>query len=214
MRGSTGTRVPDLAVWSLAALAFMCVRDVEAQSPRRTTVGRLLGEPVDTIEVSDRRGGELGSTEASLQLVRNDAGYTGTLRIQMWRNDFGAPERRCDTVMTASMTTSAAKRLFALLRPTVIELGEASTRLPVTDVHWDASDRFTSGRDAVVIQSGTMLLHGESRYRTPLKRDRNGRILPPSQFIDGDTRLMKVHDMLRPYLQLDRLSELSRACSP
>lgn len=202
-----------LARWSLASLAFLAIEDASAQSPRRTTVVRLFGGPVDTIEVEEGTGGELGSQRASLRLVRVDSGYAGTLRMRVSVTNFGvAPKRQCDTVTTASMKASAAKRLLALLGPTVIELGEASQRLPVHDVDWYASDRLTSGSNAVVIRNGTMLIHGESRYRTPLKRDRNGRTLPPSQFIDPNTRLMKVHEMLRPYLQPDRLLAFSRAC--
>jgi hypothetical protein len=177
-------------------------------------VGRLLGEAVDTIQVEERDGGELGSKGASLTLVRGDSGYTGTLRmlVAVAPRAPNVPRWRCDTVMTASMKASAAKRLFAFLRPTVIEPGEASSRLPVTDYDWTASDRLTSGSNAVVIRNGAMLLHGESRYRTPLKRDRRGRLLPPSQFLDPDTRLMKVHEMLHPYLQPDRLLAFARAC--
>ena len=200
---------------SFAALVLLAAAEASAQSPHRTTVGHLLGgSPVDTIEVEDRWGGPRGSQGASLRLVRGDSGYTGTLRmlVVIAARIPNVPAQRCDTVMTASMTASAAKRLFAFLRPTAIVLGEASHQLQATDVTWNASDRFTSGSNAVVVRDGSMLLHGESRYRTPLKRDRKGRILPPSQFLDPDTRLMKVHGMLRPYLQPDLLLAFSRTC--
>ena len=199
-----------LPPWSLVALAFLAVENVSAQSPRRTTVGRLLGGgPIDTIDVEEFRGGEMGSSGSSLRLVRGDSSYTGTLRLQVWVTDFNTPVRHCDTVMTASMSATAAKHVVAFLRPTAIEPGEASMRLPVTDVEWNASARLTSGSNAVVVQNGTMLLHGESRYRTPRKRGRNGR---QAQFIDPDTRLMKVQEMLRPHLQPERLLAFARTC--
>lgn len=127
---------------SLATRVLLAVEVVNAQSPRRTTVGRLLGEPVDTIEVEERDGGELGSKGASLRLVRGDSGYIGTLRmlVAVVPHVPNVAPWRCDTLMTASMTTSAATRLFAFLRPTAIELGEASQQLPITDYSWSPSD--------------------------------------------------------------------------
>jgi hypothetical protein len=211
--GSRRHRGCRLARWSLGALAFLAAERASAQSPGRTTVGRLLGSPIDTIEVEQRDGGELGWKGASLRLVRVDSAYVGTLRMQSGvARRMNVAEQRCDTTETATMTAPAARRLFALLRPAVIEPGEAAPGLPIYDVWFDYSYKLASGRNAVVVRSGRTLEHGESRYRTPLKHDRRGRIWPPWPSTDANTPLMKAHELVQPYLQLDRLIAFARAC--
>jgi hypothetical protein len=202
-----------VASWTLVVLALLAAHVAGAQSPRRTTVGRLLGGPVDTIEVDEYHGGELGGRGAQLRLVRAGAGFTGTLRLTaVLALRSNTPDRRCDTVVTASMSAAQAKRVLAFIRPIVIEPGHASDRLPVTDVIFHASARLTSGSNAITIWQGSTVVHGEARYRTPLKRDRTGRTRPPSQFLDWDTPLGKAHEMLQPYLELDRVLAFQRAC--
>src|SRR4051794_33513096 len=73
-----------ITLWALGALALLALEGAAAQSPHRTTVGRLLGGPVDTIEVAKRLGGALGSRGASLRLVRVDSGYSGTLQMHVY----------------------------------------------------------------------------------------------------------------------------------
>jgi hypothetical protein len=147
-----------LACWSLGALTLLPLAYAAAQSPRRTTVGRLLGGPVDTIAVQESDGGRIGSTGAWLQLVRVDSGYSGTLQLHSWKAGL------------------------------------------------------TSGSNTVLVYKGRTVRHGERRYRAPPKRDRKGQVRPPWPDVDMNTPLMKAHEMLRPYLQPERLIAFDRAC--
>jgi hypothetical protein len=198
----------------LAALTLLALEGTAAQSPRRTTVGRLLAGRVDTIAVEERDGGELGSKSASLQLVLVDSGYRGTLRLRAVVTDMTnvAGGRRCDTTMMVTMPASAAKRLFALLNPAVIEPGEAAPGVPIYDVWQEYSYTLGSRSDTIVVRNGRTLVHREIRYRAPLKRDRKGRVRPPWPIVDMNTPLMKAHEILQGYLQRDRLIALARAC--
>ena len=206
---------------TLVTLALLALEDAAAQSVRRSTVGRLLGGLVDTIEAKDRLGGELGSRGASLRLVRVDSGYSGTLRMQVFVNrgrrpvmagSPSDPNRQCDTTVTATMTPSAARSLLALVRTAVIEPGEAPEGPIVYDAWHEYSYRLTSGSNAVVVRSARTVVHGESRYRAPLRRGRRDPTQPPWAALDLNSSLMKVHGMLQPYMQEDRLIAFSRAC--
>src|SRR5689334_9114356 len=73
-----------VAGWSVAALTLLALESAAAQSPRVTTVGRLLGGLVDTIEVRNRMSGRLGSRGASLRLIRADSAYSGTLTMHAY----------------------------------------------------------------------------------------------------------------------------------
>lgn len=208
-----------VACWLLGALALLPLADGAAQTARRTTVGHLLGDPVDTIAVEQRRGGELGSSGASLKLVRVDSGYSGTLRLQAWiagwphmstDTSSRANGRHCDTTVIATMTPSAARRLFALLRPAVIEPGEPPELPTATDVFNEYSYRLTSGNSSVLVYKARTLLHGEARYRAPIKRI--GPAQPPWSAFDMNSPLVKADEMLRQYLQPERLLAFSNAC--
>jgi hypothetical protein len=182
-------------------------------------VGRLLGGPVDTIAVEQHGGGDLGSSGASLQLVHVGSGYSGTLRLQAWipgwphmstDTSSRANGRHCDTTVTATMSPSAAKRLFALLRPAVIEAGEAPEEPIIYDVVNEYSYRLTSGGNSVVVDKRRTLRHGETRYRAPVKQI--GPTQPPWAAFDMKSPLVKAHEMLQPYLQPDRLNAFYAAC--
>jgi hypothetical protein len=201
---------------SLGALACVAAQSAFAQSPRRTTVGRLLKGRVDTIDVGHRVGGELGSQSARLLLVRVDStgGFVGTLRLQSHRTGrLEVPERGCDTTLHAAMPAKAATRLLTLLRGAVIEPGEAASGIPMRDVWFDDSYRLATRDQAIVVRDGRTVVHGETRYRAPLKRDRQGRIRPPWPAIDTDTPFMKAHELLATHLRPELSMAFAKACS-
>ena len=208
-----------VACCSLGALALLPLADGAAQTARRTAVGRLLGGPVDTIAVEQRHGGKLGGSGAWLKLIRLDSGYSGTLSWQVWVAGWPhmstdtsslAKGRRCDTTLTATITPSAARRLFALVRPAVIEPGEPPELPTATDVFNEYSYRLTSGSNAVLVYKARTLLHGETRYRAPVNRI--GPAQPPWAAFDMNSPLVKADELLRQYLQPERLLAFSNAC--
>ena len=217
--GSATVSLRLVAHSSVVALAFLAVESVGAQSSPRTTLGHLLAGPVDTIEAMARMGGKLGARGASLQLVHVDSAYSGTLQMQVYvpapmvpvrPGDPQIPARRCDTTLTVTMTSSAARRLFALVRPAVIEPGEPPQLPTATDVFNEYSYRLTSGSNAVLVHKARTLLHGGTRYRAPVKRV--GPAQPPWAAFDMNSPLVKADELLRQYLQPERLLAFSNAC--
>ncbi|HEX7980489.1 MAG TPA: hypothetical protein VF461_17940, partial [Gemmatimonadaceae bacterium] len=204
---------------TLGALALLSLENAAAQSPRRTTVGRLLGGVVDTIEVENRLGGELRSRSASLRLVRVDSGYSGTLRMGVYVAGSGpvmagspTPARSCDTTMTATMTPPDAQRLLALVRRAVIEPGDAPGVPRPSDVWYVDSYRLTSGSNVVIVRDARTVLFGDSLYRAPLRPGPRDPKQPPWAALDQTSSLMELHRMLQPYLQLDLLNAFAGAC--
>jgi len=199
-------------VLGIVAFAFIGVASASAQSVRRTTVGRLLAARTDTIEVEQGIGGELGFRSAYLRLARTDSGFVGSLQFRALRFRDGRTERRCDTTLTARMAPAVARRLLALVDGAVIERGEAPQGPVVSDVQVDDWFRVAARGESVVVRQGHVVEHRDVRYRAPLKRGPIPRDAPTWALIDTKAPLMKAHELLRSYLEEERLIAFAKAC--
>ena len=205
--------LPARWVFGICALALVSVSSSPAQRVRRTTVGRLLAARVDTIEVEQGIGGELGSRSTHLLLARTDSGFLGSLQLRSYRSpDINRTARRCDTTVTARMAPAVARRLLALVERAVIEQGEAPEGPLVTDIqvhHWY---RVAARDESVVVRNGHAVEHRDVRYRAPLRRGPIPRDAPSWALIDVNAPLMKAHELLQPYLHEERSIAFSIAC--
>jgi hypothetical protein len=207
------TALPARWVFGIFVFALVGVPSASAQRVRRTTVGRLLAARVDTIEVEQRIGGELGSRSAHLRLARTDSGFLGQLQLSAYRSPYiGRSARRCDTTLTARMAPAVKRRLLALVERAVIEQGEAPEGPRVTDIQVDDWYRVAARDESVVVRNGHAVEHRDVRYRAPLKRGPIPRDAPSWARIDANAPLMKAHELLQSYLQEARLIAFSIAC--
>jgi len=204
-------RIAHVAVF--IAFAFTSMSPASAQRVQRTTVGRLLAAPADTIEAEQGNSGELGYRSAHLRLTRTDSGFVGSLQFRARRSGgIRGSERSCDTTMTARLAPTAARRLLRLVGSAVIERGEAPEAPRVTDIQFDDWYRLAARGESVVVRNGHAVEHREVRYRSPLKRGPIPRDAPSWALVDQKAPLMKVRELLQSYLQEERLTAFVSAC--
>lgn len=197
---------------SLAVASLACATAAQAQ-PARTTLGAILGAPVDSLRFHWRFGGELGEEDYQVRLARRGTRFVGEVRFtetqsNLARDDLHrAPLREpCDTVLALELSPGSSRQLSDLIARASLESGVPRPQRSVTDVFHDTELQLWSTRGTVSIP----------RERPVMVRGAPFRMLPDPYWSDRrkvPAPWTRVRALLEQYRRRETREQLWRSCT-